>query len=187
MTDPAATLDQLERLAVTQGLTHDQAERLLELRALVLAAPEEKQSSLRAPLEVIVFRVHKSRYALPSRSITQVLDLGKTAFVPDVPTFILGAIALRNQLLPLLDLSLLLQGDRLLPGPGSRVVVMIAPSRDQLAILADEVLGIDTIDRLALSPPPATLPAAVTSCLAGLTADGTSLLMPDEIFERARS
>lgn len=105
----------------------------------------------------VVFRVDKSLYAVPLSAVREVFPApGHYTRVPKAPRFLRGVLNLRGRVVPVVELSALLE----LPAAEakSNKVVLLDFSRRELGLLVTEVEGIENLEKLS---PPAARTAAV--------------------------
>jgi len=113
-------------------------DRVLALRAA--AAPEAAPVRQR---RLLVFRVGAECYSLPMECVREVERVGKVTPAPGAPAFVRGLVNLRGEILPLLDLRLLLGADGAEPSASPRLVVAQAsPEEPPLALMVDELNGL---------------------------------------------
>ncbi len=177
MTDVPELTEQmrLERLCASDRLTAADADRLLELRAIALAwcpVPELPKGALR---EVVVFRAGLDRLAVSARAVDQVRELGKVVPVPLSVPVCAGVVVHKGELIAVVDLAQLFRGEPSARTTSTRLLVL-SRERQQLAILTDELVGVRTIDRGALTPPPSTFPPDLRAYADGVTTDGVAVL-----------
>jgi len=84
-------------------------------------------------------RVASEQYAIPVQHVVEVAELGQVATVPGAPPQILGLRNLRGQILPAVDLALILGVPRARPPP--RMLVAEAEG-SRAAFAIDEVSGV---------------------------------------------
>ena len=95
----------------------------------------------------IVFRLNDTSLALHMTAVREVDRVGRVTPVPGAPAFLSGLINLRGEILPLIDLRVLLG----LPGADSPissrlVVAQSDPGEPPFALLVDELGGIALVD-----------------------------------------
>ncbi|MHC4599637.1 MAG: chemotaxis protein CheW [Planctomycetota bacterium] len=149
--------------------------------------PEAEPEDLVALLK---FRVGSERFAFrveQVREVTRVPPL--IARVPRSAEFLLGVMNLRGQIIPLLDLRLMLGFPGGATSTASRVLILRGPEGD-LGILTEEVLGLVTLSESEWLPPlkvdtalPATFIKAQAQDAEGLLAvlDNHSFLTLDSL------
>jgi purine-binding chemotaxis protein CheW len=105
-------------------------------------------------LRLITFRVGPETFVLDIMAVRQIVQYAGSTSVPTAPSFIEGIIVLRNEVIPIVDLS-----DRLYPqrtGKSETPLVLIThTSAGMIGLKVDEVRRIVTISTDAFLPPPA--------------------------------
>jgi purine-binding chemotaxis protein CheW len=105
-------------------------------------------------LRLVVFRLEKDRYALPLDAVREVIDApAQFSRVPRSKPWVLGVMAHRGRVVPVVDLSSFLVEDSApLPTPaqpaGGSKVVLLELSRRELGLLVTDVDGISTIEKV---------------------------------------
>lgn len=107
------------------------------------------------------FRLAKEDFAIPVRSVHEVMGLQEIAPVSEAPEYVKGVMSRRGKVVPVLDLRLRLG----LPGtPLGRktciVVVQVAAAGDffLLGLLVDSVLAVMNVGRGEIRKPPECAP-----------------------------
>ncbi|OIU71134.1 chemotaxis protein CheW [Rossellomorea aquimaris] len=62
--------------------------------------------------KVVVFHAGREEYALPIEQVVSIEKLGGINPVPHLPAYVLGLVKVRNELMPVLDLSSILYNQR---------------------------------------------------------------------------
>lgn len=105
----------------------------------------------------LAFRAGPLRYALAAAGVVQVLPRRRLRPLPLAPDGVIGLLAFRGQLLPVVDLCVLLLQRPSKPLRSSRIVVCDCGGR-QIGLLAEDVLDLididDTVPGLALPAHP---------------------------------
>lgn len=140
-----------------------------EISQRATTAPEETPE---ATLAVLTFQLSGERYALPLTDVSEVSRPGSITPIPGLPPVVLGAVGLRGEVVPVLDLRRLLQ---LEPGPltsQSRLVI-VQHKGAPIALQADRVEDIAVLPTAALRPPPDDVPKSRAPLLRGIAGEGT--------------
>jgi len=101
---------------------------------------------------LVVFRLHYGEYALPLEHMVEIVRMVAVSPVPDAPTWLLGVINLRGEVVPVLDLRLRLG----LPAAEIELNTPILIGRANgrvLGLVADEVIEVLTADPASIEPP----------------------------------
>ena len=106
---------------------------------------------------LVVFSVAGRRYALPVERVREVVDWKQPRALGAPEPWLLGLIAVRDQLLPVCDLALRLG---LEPGPRSLIVVFDAPG-GSAGLAVDAVETVVSVEDAQVSPAPSSSGDAV--------------------------
>ena len=136
-------------------------------------------------MKVLVFHIGADRYALPLPAIARVLPAAALKAIPQAPASVAGLLDLHAEPVPVIDLSRLAG---LAPGHvwfDSRIILLDYPVRPgaarKLGLLAEHVLGIESVDAAALATPG----VAGAPFLGRVSATGAGLLQlvePDQLL-----
>ena len=152
--------------AVVQPDTH----AILRARAVALARPPEVSAADEAMLEVLEFRLAQEHYALETRHVREVYPLKSLTPLPTVPAFVLGIVNVRGRILPVLDLKRFFG----LPDVGLtdlHRIIVVSGQEMELGLVADVSVGVRTILRSSLTPPPPMLNGIGADYVSGVTAE----------------
>ena len=159
----------------------EEKKAILKARARALAREPEKQKPAEDHIEVIEFFLAYERYGIESSYVRQVYPLRELAPVPCTPTFVLGMINLRGQMLSVIDLKKFFD----LPEKGLtdlNKVLVVRSNRMELGILADAILGMRTIPVQDLQPSLPTLTGIRAEYLQGVTKERLVILDIEKIL-----
>lgn len=107
--------------------------------------------------DYLVFRIGDEFFAILATCLRQILEPPGIVSVPNTPTHFLGVINLRGEILGVLDLRGLFDLGAARSFDDERLIVL-KHERRSVALVADEVLSIETVPRLNLEPVPMDLP-----------------------------
>lgn len=125
------------------------------LQRALLAAPEKSSvETARPEEELFVFRLQSLSLAVDSKHVREVARLGVMTPLPRSPSFVLGVMGNRGQVVPVIDLLRFLQQGEAKPVKSARVFLGEV-ERVSVAFLADEVIGLRRILVADKLPPPA--------------------------------
>lgn len=150
-------------------VTAEEKKRIWKERARALAQGA-KESDADDFLEVVAFALAHETYAIELAHIREVLPLKQLTPLPGVPSFVLGVIHLRGEIISVIDLKGFFQ----LPAKGltdlNRVIVL--ESRQMtVGVLADAVVGVRRISRSRIQPSLPTLTGIQSEFLKGVLED----------------
>ncbi len=130
---------------------------VLKMRAIAMAKEKEQKKKISETTEVIKFTLASETYAIGSAFVREVYPLKDFTALPGVPSFILGIINVRGQILPLLELNKFFN----LPVKGLgelKNVIILQNDRIEFGILADIIHGTQTmpVEDILEAPPSVT-------------------------------
>lgn len=156
-----------------EAMSAAHARSVLEARARRLARPVTPPASDGA-LDVVLFRIAEDHYAIDASTVHAVFRLAELTPLPGGQRGVLGLTSWRGGLLLLLDLRQML-GRSATALNDLRLVLVLREGAVTAGVLADEVIGLESIRPDALGP---VVGASTTeeSSIRGVTADGVVLL-----------
>jgi purine-binding chemotaxis protein CheW len=125
-------------------------------------------------IRLVCFELRQQELALPIDTVRETLALRPITRVFLTPPWLAGIFSLRGEIVPAIDLAVLLGLPPTVLADDSHIVVV--ERGDQVAgVLVDRMRELRSIDEATIEPPPANLPREVAGLLAGLVAvpDGT--------------
>jgi purine-binding chemotaxis protein CheW len=158
---------------VREADTRAARDATLKKRAQQIARPEAMAEE--DGIEVLAFQLAWETYAVETGFVREIVALKALAPVPCTPAFVLGLINLRGELCPVIDLKRLFG----LPEQGivnATSAVVLHDKAMEFGIVADVIVGVQTLARDAIQPPPATLTGINAAFLKGVTKDQTVVL-----------
>jgi purine-binding chemotaxis protein CheW len=103
-------------------------------------------------IQLVVFRIGKSEYALPVINVGEILRMVAIAPVPEAPAWLPGVINLRGKVIPVIDLRTRLGLPEAKVGVNTPIVV--AETEGQMVgLVADSVTELMTVQLDAVEPP----------------------------------
>jgi len=148
----------------------EEKRKILKARAKALARKTEEETPGQERIEVVEFLLAHERYALESSYVREVYPLKELTPLPCTPSFVLGIINVRGQILSVIDLKKFFD----LPEKGltdlNKVIIVKGDSM-QLGILADVILGVRTISLQDVQAPLPTLTGIREEYLRGVTSE----------------
>jgi purine-binding chemotaxis protein CheW len=125
-----------------------------------------------APLRLVCFELRQQELAFPIADVRETLPLRPISHVFLTPPWLVGIFSLRGEIVPAIDLAVLLGLPRAQIDDDARIVV-VERGAQVAGILVERLRELRTIDAAAIEPPPASLPAEVAAILRGLAATPT--------------
>ncbi|MFB9243848.1 chemotaxis protein CheW [Massilia antarctica] len=131
-------------------------------------------------MKVMVFHIGADRYALPLWAVARVLPAAALKAIPLAPDYVAGLLDLHGAPVPVIDLSALAGAPSEQLWYDSRILLVDYPLAEgaadgatrPLGLLAEHVIGVDTIDSAAL----ADAGVAGAPFLGQVAADGAGML-----------
>jgi chemotaxis signal transduction protein len=123
-------------------------------------------------LRLVCFELRRQELAFSIADVRETLPLLPISHVFLTPPWLAGIFSLRGEIVPAIDLSVVLGLSRTVVGDDSRIVV-IERGAKVAGILAERLCELRTIDESTIEPPPAGLPVEVAAILRGIVATPT--------------
>ncbi len=154
---------------------------LLKQRAIAMAYQPEQQRDNITILKIVEFNLGDEIYGIESAFVREVFTLTDFTRLPGVPSFILGIVNLRGQILSLVDLKKFFN----LPEKGLgelNKVIILRDEQMEFGILADEVNGTKEIYTEEILPVPQTVTGIGANFLKGVTKNRLILLSAEDLL-----
>jgi purine-binding chemotaxis protein CheW len=168
-----------------QRLSPVQAKARMDERARRLAEPHVNPAHAAEALSVVTFALHRERYAVEARYVREIVRWVEPARVPGAPTFLLGVVNLRGELLPVVDLRAMFDVAVAAPTALSRTIVL-GRERAELGVLADAVHEVTALTGEEVLPTPAFTAVVGRAYLRGVTADSLIVLDAEAVLSDER-
>lgn len=107
-------------------------------------------------IQLIKLSLGKERYGARASQVREIAKAPQIAKVPGTPSYILGVVNLRGEIIPVVDLKELMGLERIKPEEMVWLVI-VKRERDEVGLLVDEVLDIIQIPSGQIEPPLLTL------------------------------
>jgi len=121
------------------------------------------------PLRLVCFELRGQQLALPIADVRETLPLRPISHVFLTPAWLAGIFSLRGDIVPAIDLAVLLGLPATVVGDDARIVVVERDAR-VAGFVVDRLHELVTIEVATIEPPPASLPAEVSAILRGIAA-----------------
>jgi purine-binding chemotaxis protein CheW len=172
-----------EQKALAGGIAPSPEERraILRARARILALEPRKDAGPQDSLEIIQFRLAGETYGIASAFVREVYPLKDLTPLPGTPTFVLGIINLRGQILSVVDLKAFFN----LPQKGLgdlNKVIILCNDRMEFGILADAILATHQVLLDAIQPMPLAVTGIGAKYLKGVTGEHSIILDAEMIL-----
>ncbi|HET7503862.1 MAG TPA: chemotaxis protein CheW [Kofleriaceae bacterium] len=123
------------------------------------------------PLRLVCFELRAQELALPIADVRETLPVPPITRVFLVPACLAGVFSLRGEIVPVIDLGVLLGLPATTAGDDSKIVV-VDHAAGVAGIVVDRLRDLRTIEG-ALDPPPPGLAAEVAALMLGVVATST--------------
>ncbi|MDQ2732034.1 MAG: chemotaxis protein CheW [Armatimonadota bacterium] len=155
--------------------------QLLKERARALAVKPSEREDASECLDVLEFMLAHEKYAVEGRHVLEVYPLKELTPLPCTPSFVLGIINVRGQMLSVIDLKRFFG----LPERGlselNRVIIAHSPTMD-IGILADAIVGVRQLPLTEIQPALPTLTGVRAQYLRGVTYERVVVLDLEKIL-----
>lgn len=153
----------------------------LKMRAIAMAKEPEQKRGTSAIIEIIEFTLASEIYGVESAFVREVHPLKDFTPLPGVPSFILGIVNVRGQILPVVDLKKFFN----LPEKGLgelNKVIIIHDERIEFGILVDAVNGTKVIFMEEVLSNPSPVIGTGEKYLKGVTKDRLIILSAENLL-----
>jgi purine-binding chemotaxis protein CheW len=154
---------------------------ILKNRAIAMAQVPVQKKEESVIIEVIAFTLVTEIYGIESVFVKEVYTLTDFTPLPGVPSYIFGIINVRGQILPVIDLKKFFN----LPEKGLgelNKVIILSNGQMEFGILADVVLGTQSIELEDIQIVPPTVTGIGENYLKGITKEHIVLLEAESIL-----
>jgi len=154
---------------------------LLKLRAIAMAKEPEQKTGNSPIIQLITFTLASENYGIESAFIREVYPLKDFTPLPGVPSYVLGIINVRGQIMPVIDLKKFFN----LPEPGItelNKVIILHDKQMEFGILADIVHGTQGIAMDEIKMAPSTIKGIGQEYLMGVTKERLIVLNAEKLL-----
>ncbi|MFV3130273.1 chemotaxis protein CheW [Niveispirillum sp. KHB5.9] len=132
-----------------------EVERRLRERAARLARAGEVKAAPADEIRILEFDIAGRTHAVDSRFVREVCAGMAPTRVPQAPSWAIGVVHLRGEILTVMDLTALTGGGA--AGDGEGPLVVLHSHGRTLGLVTDAILGLRAVSRSALDPVPGTV------------------------------
>jgi purine-binding chemotaxis protein CheW len=118
-------------------------------------------------LQLVGFRVGKETYAVPIRSVHEIVRVPEITAVPDAPEHVEGVINLRGKIIPVIDLRKRLGEAKTAPSRQNRVLVIEHQGR-LAGLIVDAASEVLKLSSEQVEPPPSVFQEGTLQCVTGV-------------------
>jgi purine-binding chemotaxis protein CheW len=154
---------------------------ILKNRAIAMALMPEEENLTSRTMDIIEFSLGSERYGLESSFVREVYPLKDFTPLPGVPSYILGIVNVRGQILPVVNLKKFFS----LPEKGlgeMNKVIIIRNDNMEFGIVADLVEGTKTIKIDEILPAPINVTGIGETYVKGVTKEHIVILETDVLL-----
>ena len=170
-----------QKLAQGAAPSPEERRSILKARARALAHEPQRVAAAQEFLEIIEFRLATETYGIEAAFVRDVLPLKDFTPLPGAPSFVLGVINARGEIISVVDLKKFFN----LPQNGMgqlNKVVILRNEQMEFGILADDILGVRSIALETIQASPPTVTGIGASYVRGVTAERVIVLDGEKIL-----
>jgi purine-binding chemotaxis protein CheW len=167
------------------GTNPEKERSLLRQRAQELARPLHDELQNLQTTEFLEFRLGQEHYGIESAYVREVLPLKSLTPIPSTPSFLLGIMPVRGEMVAVIDLKPALE----LPSKGLAEydkILLLRSRQVEFGILTESVLGIRSLFPSDIQSAPPVFHGIPTDYLRGITQDRMVLLDAAKVLEDPR-
>lgn len=112
-----------------------------------------------------VFKIGEEEFGVEINRVVEILSTQKVHSIPDLPDFLSGIIAVRGQIIPLLDLRKRLG---IMSSSKKELIIVIKYDNEKIGVLVDHVKEIISLRKDEITNPPAIFKGLKRKYLAGI-------------------
>ena len=154
---------------------------LLKKRAQALALQENDETGQQECIEIIVFRLAYETYGIETAFVREVYPLKDMTTLPGTPSFVMGIINVRGQIVSVIDLKNFFNLPEKGLGELNKVIIM-CNERMEFGILADVVEGTQSVALKEIMAAPPSVIGIGKKYLKGVTKEHIVLLEAESIL-----
>lgn len=162
-------------------LSTEEKQSILKSRAQILAVEKNDAAEQKEFIEIIEFSLAYEKYGIETAFCREVYPLKDFTILPGVPSYVLGIINLRGQIISVIDLKKFFN----LPEKGLgelNKVIVLRNEQMEFGILADVILGTRSVSIDELQSSPISTTGIGSEYLKGITNDHTIILEAAKIL-----
>jgi purine-binding chemotaxis protein CheW len=168
-------------LQAFQAPSPEEKKKILRARAMELAREGEQEKTAEETVEIVEFLLAHEKYGIQSSYIREICPLKELTPVPCTPSFVLGIINLRGQILSIIDIKKFFDlPERNLTNLNK--VIVLGNDKMDLGILADLIVGVQSIPVSQIQPSLPTLTGIREQYLKGVTMDHVVILDVEQLL-----
>ncbi len=163
------TLIHLEKLLDSSELTRRAEFKDLGIVGIVGFSESNAEAELaKDGTPFVTFRLGAESFGIALQEVEEIVELPPVTKVPDAPDYVLGVICLRDQVMPLVDLSEILSIEQGTSERKRDMVVLLSFGTARIGVVVDEIQEILRVQEGQTLPPPQTLSESEREHLEGI-------------------
>lgn len=106
---------------------------------------------------LLLFSLHSELFGISVENVVRVVNLEKVIKIPKAPTYVVGAINLEGNVIPLVDLANKIELGKTTVSEELKVIILeviVGEDKMEVGVLINEVLDVVQVDSSAIKPPP---------------------------------
>ncbi len=154
---------------------------ILRARARKMAGETKQVANAQHLIDIVEFQLATETYGIDSTFVREVVPLKDLTPLPGVPSFVLGIVSVRGQILSVIDLKKFFN----LPEKGLgqlNTLIILQHKAMVFGILADQMVGVFSIAEYLIQDAPPTVAGIGAEYLRGVTADYVIILDAERIL-----
>jgi purine-binding chemotaxis protein CheW len=158
-----------------------ETQALLKSRAIAMAVEPDRKRETSGIIEMVEFILGSESYGIQSEFVREVYPLKDFTPLPGVPSFVVGIVNIRGQLIPIVDLKKFFNLTEKGLGELNKLII-IRNENMEFGILADTVNGTKQIYMEDILPVPGTITAIGEDYLKGVTTDNLIIISAEKLL-----
>jgi len=161
--------------------SREERDRILKERAKITALESNEGLKKEESIEVLEFMLAYERYGVELKYVREVYPLTELTPIPGIPSFVLGIINVRGEILSVIDIKKFFD----LPEKGltdlNKVIILHSPEME-FGVLADSIIGVHSILLNELQTSLPTLTGIREEYLKGVTKERKVILDAERLL-----
>lgn len=159
----------------------EEENKILKARARELAREAREDKVPGEAIEIVEFLLASEKYGVESSYVREIYPLKELTPVPCTPSFVLGIVNVRGQILSVIDIKKFFD----LPEKGLtdlNKVIILRTDKMEFGILADAILGVNGVSINDIQPGLPTLTGIREEYLIGITRERVIILDAEKLL-----
>jgi len=147
---------------------------------------KERRDAAQKYQQYVGFILDEQEYAIPIEKIQEIVLYNGVTRLPQVPAFVEGVTNLRGNIIPILNLRVILGMQNREINPDTRVVV-VHVQKKTIGLIVDSVTQVKKVDPQVIQSPESAIALGASNHIAGLTKENDHLLILLDIEKMMQS